>query len=190
MRKFTQKLLFRLYDYFSLVRGGLALLPYRIAGLKVGYMSKVDRPRFTWPHQVVIGKYCLIEKGAFFKYVGIWAPGPSILLADHVFLGSQVEMNIRHHLHIGKGSMIASGCKFIDHDHGTARHDLPIRLQPPSGAGIVLEEESWLGFNVVVLKGVTIGEGAVVAAGAVVTQSIPPFEIWGGIPAKKIGIRK
>nr|WP_313477109.1 CatB-related O-acetyltransferase [Stutzerimonas kunmingensis] len=44
----------------------------------------------------------------------------------------------------------------------------------------------WIGANVVILRGVTIGDRSIVAAGAVVTKDIPPYEIWGGVPAKKI----
>jgi acetyltransferase-like isoleucine patch superfamily enzyme len=56
-------------------------------------------------------------------------------------------------------------------------------------AEIVLEDDVWLGANVVVLKGVRIGRGAIVAAGAVVTRSVPGFEIWGGVPARRLGER-
>lgn len=64
-----------------------------------------------------------------------------------------------------------------------------MNLQPNVNSPIMLEEDVWLGVDVVVLKGVRIGQGAVVGAGAVVTKSIGPREIWGGVPAKKIGIR-
>lgn len=57
--------------------------------------------------------------------------------------------------------------------------DLPIRK-------VIIEDEVWIGANTVILQGVTIGYGAVVGAGAVVTKNIPPMEIWGGVPAKKI----
>jgi acetyltransferase-like isoleucine patch superfamily enzyme len=57
--------------------------------------------------------------------------------------------------------------------------------QPAPKEEIILEEDVWLGCNVVVLKGCTIGKGAVVAAVAVVTKSIPAYEIWTGVPAKK-----
>ena len=52
-----------------------------------------------------------------------------------------------------------------------------------------LEKDVWLGVNVVVLKGVTIGQGAVVGAGAIMTKSIPACEIWAGVPARKVGTR-
>ena len=57
-------------------------------------------------------------------------------------------------------------------------------------APIVVERDVWLGVNVVVLKGVRVGEGAIVGAGAVVTKSVPCGEIWGGVPARRIGQRQ
>ncbi len=47
----------------------------------------------------------------------------------------------------------------------------------------------WIGCDATLIAGVTVGDGAVVGAGAVVTKDIPPYEIWGGVPAKKIGLR-
>ena len=62
-----------------------------------------------------------------------------------------------------------------------AERDLP----PP-----IIEDEVWIGARVVVLRGVRIGRGAVVAAGAVVTHDIPPMEIWGGVPARLLRRRR
>lgn len=57
---------------------------------------------------------------------------------------------------------------------------------PDQDAPVVIEDDVWCGANVTILKGVTIGRGSVVAAGAVVTQSCPPYSIIGGVPAKII----
>ena len=54
---------------------------------------------------------------------------------------------------------------------------------------VVIEDDVWCGANVTILKGVTIGRGSVVAAGAVVTKSFPPYSIIGGIPAKLLKMR-
>lgn len=54
---------------------------------------------------------------------------------------------------------------------------------------IVLEGENWVGANVTILGGVTVGKGAIIAAGAVVTRNVPPYTIAGGVPAKTIGQR-
>lgn len=55
-----------------------------------------------------------------------------------------------------------------------------------SRAAPVIEDEVWVGAGVIILRGVTIGRNSVIAAGAVVTKDIPPYEIWGGVPARCI----
>ena len=60
---------------------------------------------------------------------------------------------------------------------------------PENDAPVIIEDDVWCGANVTILKGVTIGHGSVVAAGAVVTQSFPPYSIIGGVPAKLIKMR-
>jgi serine acetyltransferase len=160
-----------------------------LLGMKIGSGTQVPKLTITWPHQVTIGKNCTLEKGIFFKYDGLWQRGPAIRIQDDVFIGTGCEFNICKSIDIGKGSLIASGCRFVDHNHGIAIGQ-PMRLQEGVQQAIVIGEDVWLGVNVVVLKGVSIGAGAIVAAGAVVTKSILPNEIWAGIPAKKIGQRE
>ena len=58
-----------------------------------------------------------------------------------------------------------------------------------SNGKITIEDDVWIGSNVVILPNVTIGKGSIVAAGAVVTTNVIPFTIVGGIPAKEIGKR-
>lgn len=57
-------------------------------------------------------------------------------------------------------------------------------------APVVLKQGSWIGAGAMILPGVVVGEGAAVAAGAVVTHDVPPGEIWAGVPARRIGVRK
>ena len=57
------------------------------------------------------------------------------------------------------------------------------------GGGIVVEDDVWIGFGATILSGVHIGQGAVVAAGALVTKDVPPYAIVGGVPAKLIKYR-
>ena len=54
---------------------------------------------------------------------------------------------------------------------------------------MVIEDDVWCGANVTILKGVTIGRGSIVAAGAVVTHSFPPYSVIGGVPAKLLKMR-
>ena len=60
---------------------------------------------------------------------------------------------------------------------------------PNNDLPVVIEDDVWCGANVTILKGVTIGHGSIVAAGAVVTKSFPPYSIIGGVPAKLIKMR-
>ncbi|WP_281421535.1 DapH/DapD/GlmU-related protein [Thermus brevis] len=58
-------------------------------------------------------------------------------------------------------------------------------LPPP-----VIGDGVWIGAHAIILRGVRIGDRAVIAAGAVVTKDVPPGEIWGGVPARRIGVYK
>jgi len=157
--------------------------------MKIGKGTHISKISVTWPHQVVLGKNCKLEDGVYFHYDGIYSNGPSIFIGDCVFIGNNTEFNSTTTIIIGDHALIAAGCKFIDHSHGF-KHGQLIKTQKSSKKAITLGSDVWLGCNVVVLKGVTIGNGAVIAAGAVVTKPIPEYEIWAGVPAKKIGNRK
>lgn len=161
----------------------------RILGMRIGDGTSLQTIRVNWPHQVSIGDNCRLETGISFKHDGIWSPGPIIKINDNVFLGENCEFNITIGIDIGNNCLIASGCRFIDHNHSTAMGTL-IRKQLSKGAAITIGDDVWIGCNAVILKGVEIGNGAVVAAGSVVTKSVPCCEIWGGVPAKKIGHRR
>jgi acetyltransferase-like isoleucine patch superfamily enzyme len=160
----------------------------KMRGMLIGEGTTMISPRISWPHKVRLGKRCLIEHGVIFKHDGIWSPDTSIRIGDDVFIGAGCEFNIRKGITIGDSSLIASGCRFVDHDHGI-HSGLLMRTQAGPESEIAIGSDVWLGCHVVVLKGVCIGDGAVVGAGAVVTKSIPKGEIWAGVPAVKIGTR-
>ena len=158
--------------------------------MQIGSGTKVPNIYITWPHQVKLGINCQLEPNIFFKYDGIWKSNCSIQIGDNTFIGSSTEFNITKEIKIEKNCLIASGCKFIDHDHGFSNRDIPMNISVEGiEESIYIDEDVWIACNTVILKGVKIGKGAIIAAGAVVTKSIPEYEIWGGIPAKKIGIR-
>ncbi len=163
-------------------------LLFSCAGMKVGTGTILPQIYITWPHQVNLGRNCKLEHGIFFKFDGPWQKGPSIVIGNDVFIGQGCEFNIKKNIEIGNDCLIASGCKFIDHDHGIDQSDL-MRLQLCPEAAIKIGNNCWLGYNVIILKGVTIGDGSIIAAGAVVSKSVPTNEIWGGVPAKSIRTR-
>lgn len=94
------------------------------------------------------------------------------------------------HIYLGDNLLMGPNVKMFSTNHGTKK-DKPMTFQDYAEADIKIGNDCWLGANVVVLKGVTIPDGCVVAAGAVVSKSLPdPYTIYGGIPAKKISERK
>lgn len=157
--------------------------------MKIGKGTYFHKMHTTWPNQVTIGENCAFEHNVYFKYDGVWNANSCIQIGNNVFIGTGCEFNINTGITIGNDALIASGSRFIDHNHGTELSSL-MRTQPSTDAAITIGNNVWIGVNAVVLKGVTIGDGAIVAAGAVVTKSIAPNEIWAGVPAKKIGDRK
>ena len=90
---------------------------------------------------------------------------------------------------IGKEVQIAPNCAFYPYSHGIARGKL-IQEQPLHSKGdIIVGDDAWLGFGVIVLDGVRIGKGAVIGAGSVVTQAIPDGAIAAGTPARVVKMR-
>jgi acetyltransferase-like isoleucine patch superfamily enzyme len=91
---------------------------------------------------------------------------------------------------INDGVHIAAHSILISANHIFDRTDLPIFKQGASGRGIIIDKDVWLGAEVRVLDGVTISQGCVIGAGAVVNKSTVPYGIYVGVPIKQIGARK
>jgi acetyltransferase-like isoleucine patch superfamily enzyme len=93
-------------------------------------------------------------------------------------------------IRIGDDVGIAQNCAIYSYDHGM-HPDTPISEQPLQSKGpVTIGNHAWLGTGVIVLSGVRIGEGAIVASGSVVVDSIPDGAIAAGVPARVIKMRK
>jgi acetyltransferase-like isoleucine patch superfamily enzyme len=90
---------------------------------------------------------------------------------------------------IGCGVQIAPNCAFYPYNHGFAPDELIKKQSLQTKGGIVIEDDAWLGFGVIVLDGVKIGKGAVIGAGSVVTHDIPDSAIAVGVPARVVKMR-
>jgi acetyltransferase-like isoleucine patch superfamily enzyme len=89
-------------------------------------------------------------------------------------------------LRIGKAVGIGPRVVILTSEHEALDHDVPVYFTPLKFAEVVLEDGCDIGAGAIILPGVRIGEGAIVGAGAVVTCDIPPYEVWAGVPARKI----
>jgi acetyltransferase-like isoleucine patch superfamily enzyme len=103
-------------------------------------------------------------------------------------VGEATVINAMQSIVIGRGVLIAPGCHITDANHGIEGTE-PIIRQPRTASPVVIGDHAWLAAGVKVLSGVHVGEGAVLAAGAVVETDVPAYAIVGGVPARVIGSR-
>lgn len=151
--------------------------------LGVGGFIAPDAAIFGEPGRpVILGDRCAIAAQTFLH-------GP-------ITLGDEVSINARATLDggakgiiVGRGTRIASGVAIYAFDHGMAP-ERSIREQPVSSRGVCIGEDVWIGANAGITDGVTVGDHAVIAMGAVVTADVPAWAIVAGVPARVIGDRR
>ena len=131
---------------------------------------------------VVLGDRCAVAAQAFLH-------GPLTLGNDvSVNAGARLDGG-RKGIAIGDGTRIASGAALYAFDHGL-KPDRDLKDQPVRSRGIRIGRDVWIGANAGVTDGVTIGDHAVVAMGAVVTRDVPEWAIVAGVPAVVVGDRR
>jgi len=138
--------------------------------------------RLTDNAQLIIGDYCTIDSYAF---ILLTKPEPTVILGKYVGIGRHNVLAAKKRISIGDYTQIGPYCQINDQGHGTSRMDL-IMNQEASIEPVVIGRDCWIGAGVRILQGVTIGNGAVVGASSVVTKDIPNYEIWAGVPARRI----
>lgn len=116
--------------------------------------------------------------------------GGSVRIGPDTYLQPRCQLSAYlRAISIGANVQIAPACAFYPYDHGTAP-GAPMRAQPFTSRGdIVVEDDVWLGYGVVVLVGARIGRGAVVGANSVVTGDIPAGAVAVGAPARVVRMR-
>ena len=107
-----------------------------------------------------------------------------ISIDEGTVIGHGVTLDGRNGITIGKNVNFSSEVMVW-----TMQHDYNDPSFSASGGAVVIEDYAWISVRVIILPGVTIGEGAVVAAGAVVTKDVEPYTVVGGVPARKISTR-
>ena len=141
-------------------------------GVRIGSHTSIDRN--LWLH--CGGKpddhahgYFEIGEHSFIGCSAVMGAGGGIRVGNHVLIGQCVNIHAESHRFEGPIQLI--------------------REQGVSYRGVMIEDDVWIGSKVTILDGVTIGRGAVVGAGSVVDQSVSPYAIVAGVPARVIGTR-
>jgi acetyltransferase-like isoleucine patch superfamily enzyme len=107
-----------------------------------------------------------------------------VLIGDGVRIG--LSNVIIGPVKIGNNTILAQNVVISGLNHGYSDISLPIKSQPCSKAEIIINDDCWIGANVVITAGTIIGKHAIVAAGSVVTKDVPPYSIVAGNPSRII----
>lgn len=128
---------------------------------------------------ITFGNNATIHMGAI-----LYEP-KNIVIGNGTIIGENVILDGRNILRVGNNVDIASEVMIYNSQHDIDSEDFQAVSKP-----VVIEDYVFIGPRAIILPGVTVGMGAVVAAGAVVTKDVSPFNVVGGVPAKIIGERK
>jgi acetyltransferase-like isoleucine patch superfamily enzyme len=139
---------------------------------------------------ITIGARSTIGEGARVLVSGvIREPGDGILIGEDVSIGMDCLLWGQGGITVGSGTLVGPGVQMFSENHVTADKSVPIRLQGTVRTAVRIGSDCWIGARSVVLAGVSIGSGSVVAAGAVVTRDVPSGSIVAGVPARVVGVR-
>jgi acetyltransferase-like isoleucine patch superfamily enzyme len=141
---------------------------------EIGRNARVHLGRWSW-----IGHGCKVRVHEGELHVG----------AKTVF-GQECTISAFQHISIGRECIVADRVMMIDFDHGMVEVERPIREQGIYKRNVRIGHNCWIGYGACILRGVTVGDNAVIGTSSVVTADIPANGVVGGIPAKLIRMRE
>lgn len=192
------KILFKFFSEISIwTEHFLSILP---GNFGIYLRNLWYRNRWTLKQKISINKYCeFIEpKNILFKgeaYIGknsfFSAEDGLIIIGKNFSCNTNLHINasINGEIIIGDDVLIGPNCVIRSSDHIYSDKNTPIKRQGHISEKIIIGNDVWIGANTTILKGVEIGNGAIIAAGAVVNKNVDPFSISGGVPVRHIKYR-
>lgn len=185
-------LLYCLKDIFSVIRDIWIRVLWKERNVHLArgvYIYSHSRGAVKFGDGVNIGRGSLIlattEKSALSTSQSFLHVGPGTAINEYC--------NIRAsggHIIIGTKCMLAQFVTIVASNHGVSPNEFMIdQLWSTKQISVEIGDDVWVGANAVILPGVKIGNGSVIAAGAVVSSDVPEYEIWGGVPARRLKAR-
>jgi maltose O-acetyltransferase len=149
---------------------------------KAGRWARPIRRVLCSPLFAYAGPDINIEKGAFF------GSGAGLRIGARSSIGVRAE--ILGPTTIGCNVMMGPEVVVLTNQHETDRIDIPMIDQGLSQqAPVMIEDDVWIGYRAILQPGVTVGKGAIIGAGAVVTRNVPPYAVVAGVPARILRYR-
>ena len=134
-----------------------------------------------------IGNNVSILKNTIIDCIGVFNNiGEGLIIGNNVGIAQNCFIQVRANVSIGNDVIFGPNVSIFSENHLFENTNIPIRKQGVSRKGVLIEEGVWIGTRAVVLDGVTIGKNSVIAAGSVVNKNVPPYTVFGGVPAKLI----
>jgi acetyltransferase-like isoleucine patch superfamily enzyme len=173
--------------------GRLAL---RLAWLKLRWRGRLvtDGFAFVGPDVTIeIGKGAQLHLGRW-SWIGhgtkIRAHEGEVRIGAKTVLGQECTISSFQHVSIGRECIVADRVMLIDFDHGVVEVERPIREQGIYKREVRVGNNVWMGYGACVLRGVTIGDNAIVGTSTVVTKDVPDDAVVGGVPARVLRMRQ
>lgn len=159
--------------YNTIIEDGAEINCLSLQGIKLG-------------NRVTIGKYAIIRPSNI--YGG--SIGEGLTMGNNSNIGPYNYIGCSGKITIGNNVMLAPRVSIYAENHVFDHPEILIRDQGVEKKEVIIEDDCWIAANSILLAGVTIGKGSVVAAGSVVTENVPPYSVVAGVPAKWIKSRK
>ena len=173
-----------------------ALLLLRLAWLKLRFRGRLqtDGIAFVCPGvqfeigrgaRVVLGRWSWLGHGCKVR-----AHEGEVLIGAKSVLGQECTISAYQHVSIGRECIVADRVMLIDFDHGVVEVERPIRVQGIYKRDVRVGSNVWIGYGAQILRGVTIGDNAIIGASSVVTRDVPANAVVAGAPARIIRMRE
>ena len=158
-----------------------------------GWRWETNGMVFFGPHlHLQIGRKGTIRFGRF-VWIGhgtkIRCHEGVVEIGDKTVIGQECTISAYQRVRIGEQCVIADRAMFIDFDHGVTEVERPIRVQGIYKRDTVVGSNVWIGYGACILRGVRVGDNAVIGTNAVVTKDVPANAVVGGVPAEVIRMR-
>ena len=168
-----------LFAIYNVILNRIFFLLHKANFNYVGRNTKIYRKlNYRYPSKIRIGNNCIINYNVIF---GAEESNAFMIIGNNVSISKNVELDFTGGLTIKDNSTISAYTKIFTHDHGMNPRSKPIKKP------LIIGKNVWIGTSAIILQNVDeIGDNSIIAAGAVVTKTVPPNSIVGGNPAKSI----
>jgi len=165
-------------EYISVGRNFIAEDYCEIQGL--------SRKGLTFGERVTVGRFAMIRPSSY--YGG--ELGEGLVVGDNSNIGPYCYVGASGFIQIGSNVLMSPRVSLFAENHNFADTARPIKEQGVTRAPITIEDDCWIASGSIILAGVTVHRGSIVAAGSVVTRDVPPYSIVAGSPARVIKMRR